>query len=71
MSSANNHCKQFRPRSGPTKVGPDLDLKCLYSDGIHKGFKNILLCCHALGGNLVLEHIVSIVYTFSGFSVCR
>ena len=39
MSSANNHCKQFRPRSGPTKVGPDLDLKCLYSDGIHERLK--------------------------------
>ena len=27
--SADNLCKQFGPRSGPTNVGPDLDPNCL------------------------------------------
>ena len=27
--SADNLCKQFGPRSGSTKVGPDLDPNCL------------------------------------------
>ena len=27
--SADNPCKQFGPRSGPTNVGPDLDPDCL------------------------------------------
>ena len=29
LSSADNFCKQFGPRSGPTTVGPDLDPNCL------------------------------------------
>ena len=29
MSSADNLCKQFAPRSGPTEVGLDLDPNCL------------------------------------------
>ena len=29
VSSADNLCKQFGPRSGPTNVGPDLDPNCL------------------------------------------
>ena len=27
--AADNFCKQFGPRSGPTQVGPDLDPNCL------------------------------------------
>ena len=29
MSSADNLCKQFEPRSSPTKCWPDLDPSCL------------------------------------------
>ena len=29
LSSADNLCKQLRPMSGPTNVGPDLDPNCL------------------------------------------
>ena len=34
VSSADNFCKQFGPRSDPTNIRPDLDSVCGYFNGI-------------------------------------